>query len=164
VKRQSQLLGFLMFVAFMSATPVWGAQPGPLPAFHLSALDGHAVQSSELPSKGKWLILYVSPHSPATDRVLSMLNPGRNPTLTGKVAIIVAGSVEESRRLQSAYPSSSVSWFADEDHNAASALKLNGLPVLLGIKDSSVHWILNGALQNGAVFGSVVNSWIKRSP
>jgi hypothetical protein len=164
VKRQSQLLGFLMLFALISAAPAWGATPGPLPAFHLSALDGHAVQSSDLPSKGKWLILYVSPRSRATDRVLSLLNPGRNPNLTGKVVIIVAGSVDESRRLQSAYPNSSISWFADDGHAAAAALKLNGLPVLLGIKDSSVHWVLNGALQNGAIFGSVVNSWIKRSP
>jgi hypothetical protein len=155
---------FLAILALTVAVPFYAAQPGPLPAFHLSATDGHAVAGSDLPAKGKWIILYIAPHSHETDRVLSLLSPAKNPGLAGKVAIIVAGSVDETRKLEQAYPNSGLSWFADANKEAASALKLNGSPMVLGLNEKSVRWVLNGVLQNGAVFRSVVDSWLNPRP
>src|SRR5215471_17028099 len=69
-RRQGVLLcGLLAFAIGVS----FAIQPTPLPDFELSTLDGQTVKSSDLPSQGHWLLIYVQSNHQFSDRLLKLL-------------------------------------------------------------------------------------------
>ena len=136
-------------------------EPVPLPAFQLTAADGSTVTSAELPSKGNWVLIYVQPKSQFSESLLKGLKREQYPNLEQHAVIIVAGSVDDLKGTLSKYSDlSQAAWYADTDKSAYTQLKLQGAPVVLGIKVQTIQWSLNGVLPDTNVSRSVLNSWI----
>jgi len=158
--RRTALLVPLCWALFAEA-----AHPGPLPAFRLTTVDGRAADSTSLPAKGKWIIVYVSPFSPSTNTLLSMMTKARHPGLAQKTVILVAGTPVQAQKLKSAYPDlAAAQWYADTGKIAATAIRLHGVPTILGIQNQNLRWVQNGIPQDRQIFHSMVDSWAKATP
>lgn len=137
--------------------------PFPLPAIQLTSVDNLPVQNSDLPSKGNWLLIYVQPNSQFSDNLLKLFKREQYPGLEQHAIIIVGGTVDDLKNSKAKYAElSQATWYADTTKNAFTQLKLHGVPVVLGIKQQTVEWSLNGVLPDTNVSKSIVNTWIQQ--
>ena len=151
----------VVITLFLLVSFAFAVEPVPLPAFQVTSADGQTVKSADLPSKGNWVIIYVQPKSQFSDNLLKLLKREQYPNLEQHAVIIVGGSVDDLKSTQSRYPDlGQAAWYADTDKTAYSQLKLHGVPVVLGIKQQTIQWSLNGVLPDTNVSRSVLNSWI----
>ena len=156
---------FLLLAVLSWALLAEGARPGPLPVLRLTTVDGAAVDNSSLPARGKWILVYVAPFSHSTNTLLTLMNKARHPGLAQKTVILVAGTADQTRKLKTAYPDlAAAQWYSDVGKDAATAIKLRGVPVILGISDQNLRWVQNGIPQDRQVFHSMVDSWAKAKP
>lgn len=151
------LLLFLVSAA-MAGDPV------PLPDFQLTSLDGQVVKSGDLPAKGNWLIIYVQPRSQFSDGLLRLLKREQYPALEKHAIMIVGGSVDDMKTMRSRFDElNQAMWYADPARNAFTQLKLHGAPVVVGVKQQTITWSLNGVLPDTNVSKSILNTWISGS-
>lgn len=137
-------------------------EPVPLPDFQVTSADGLTVKSSALPSQGNWLIIYVQPRSQFSDNLLKLLKRDQYPGLEQHAVIIVGGSVDDLKSMQSRFTElSQASWYADTDKSAFNLLKLHGAPMVLGVKQKTIAWSLSGVLSDVNVARSILNTWLK---
>lgn len=137
--------------------------PFPLPAMQLTSVDNSPVQNSDLPSKGNWLLIYVQPNSQFSDNLLKLFKREQYPGLEQHAIIIVGGSVDELKNAKAKYAElNQAPWYADTTKNAFTQLKLHGVPVILGVKQQTVEWSLNGVLPDTNISKSIVNTWIQQ--
>jgi AhpC/TSA family len=156
------VLGAVMWLICVPAT-LLAIDPLPMPDFQLSSLDGQSVKSSDLPSSGSWLIVYIQPTSHYCDQLVKSLTKERFPNLATHTVFIVGGTVEDAKAAKAKYDElSTASWYADPSRTAFSQLKLHGVPVVLGVRDKTIQWSLNGILSDDKVFQSILNSWIQK--
>ena len=155
-RRTCVLITLILLVSFALAV-----EPVPLPNFQLTTGDGQTVKTADLPAKGNWLLIYVQPKSQFSDNLLKLLKREQYPNLEQNAVIIVGGAVDDMKAMQSKYTELSLAaWYADTAKNAFTQLKLHGVPVVLGIKQQTIQWSLNGVLPDTNVSKSVLNSWI----
>ena len=148
---------------FILASFALAVEPVPLPSFQLTSADGQTVKSADLPSRGNWVIIYVQSKSQFSDTLLKLLKREQYPNLEQHAVIIIGGSVDDLKSTQTKYPDlAAASWYADTDKNAYTQLKLHGAPVVLGIRQQTIQWSLNGVLPDTNVSRSVLNSWINQ--
>jgi hypothetical protein len=77
--------------------------------------------------------------------------------------VIVGGSLDDLKSTQSKYPDlSEASWYADTDKSAYAQLQLHGAPVVLGVRQQTIQWSLNGVLPDTNVSRSVLNTWVNQ--
>src|SRR5215467_3612243 len=134
----------ILTILLTLATFALAVEPVPLPAFQLTAADGSTVKSADLPSKGNWVLIYVQPKSQFSDSLLKGLKREQYPNLEQHAVMIVGGSIEDLKSIQSKYTDlTQASWYADTDKSAYTQLKLHGAPVVLGIKQQTIQWSLN---------------------
>ena len=146
--------------ALLSCGALWGLQPAMLPDFPLTTLDGKTIKSGELATTGHWLLLYVDPKNRLSDQILGQLEEGQKPP--SKMIVVVQAGPEEAKAMQSRHPSlTQVPWYADPSGNVFKALKLHGVPVIIGIDGKMMEWNINGSLPDPVVQKSVVNAWIQ---
>ena len=50
-------------------------------------------------------------------------------------------------------------WYADPDGAARRALRLTGVPVVLGLRDRSIQWTLSGGVADHRTLRSILGSW-----
>jgi len=75
----------------------------------------------------------------------------------------VGGSLDDLTAMKSKYAElSQANWYADSTKAAYAQLKLHGVPVILGIKDQTIQWSVNGVLQDVNVSKSIVNTWVQQ--
>jgi len=154
--RITVLIALLLVASFALAI-----EPVPLPTFQLTNAEGQTVKSADLPSKGNWLIIYTQSKSQFSDNLLKQLKRQQYPNLEQHTVIIVGGSVDDLKSTQSKYPDlAQASWYADTDKTAYAQLKLHGVPVVLGIRQQTIQWSLNGVLPDTNVSKSVLNTWV----
>jgi len=58
-------------------------------------------------------------------------------------------------------PDLQLTWYADPERVAATALELSGAPVLIGVRNGAVEWQVGGVLNDPAALESVVRSWVE---
>jgi hypothetical protein len=137
-------------------------EPFALPNFQLIATDGQTIKSSDLPSSGHWLLVYVQPANHFCDALLRAFSQSANNPNMAKVIIVVQGNTDDVRAMQKLYPYlGQSSWYSDSTHNAFAQLKLGGIPVTVGIDQRTVVWVNNGVLPNSNVQKTILISWIK---
>ena len=153
----------LIACALGAAAPVCAGERGPLPAFQLLTLEGAAVESAKIGPAGQWLLIYTTPTSAASARLLAAMKQWESPGLNARTVVVVGTAVDQAaafvQRHVADYPS--VRWLADPDGAAWKALRLTGTPFILGIKDSQIVWSLAGVLNDPAVLESVIRSWVE---
>jgi hypothetical protein len=137
------------------------SNPLPMPDFQLTGLDGQTVKSADLPSSGSWLLIYVQPTSHYCDQLVKSLTKERFPDLASHTVFIVAGSMDDAKAVKARYDAlSTAAWYADPSKEAFTQLKLHGVPVVLGVRDKTIQWTLNGILSDDKTFQSILNSWL----
>src|SRR5258708_27595114 len=88
----------------MALTRLWAIEPVPLPALQLTGMDGQIIKTSDLPSKGNWLLVYVNPKSHFCDEMLKLMKKDEYPDLAPNTVFVVAGSVDDAKAMQAKYP------------------------------------------------------------
>jgi hypothetical protein len=162
--RRALTISILVCTAIFMALPILRAiEPVPLPALQLLGLDGQAVKTSDLPSKGNWLLIYVNPKSHFCDEMLKLLKRDQYPDLEGSAVFVVAGTVDDTKAMQAKYPDlAAASWYADPDHGAFVRLKLHGMPTVIGINQQTMRWTVNGVVPDPNTFRTILTGWIQQ--
>jgi hypothetical protein len=152
-----------VIVALSLATVAGAVDPVPLPDMQLTSIDNQPIKTADLPSKGNWVLIYVQPKSQFSDNLLKLFKREQYPGLEQHAVIIVGGSVDDLKSVKSKYAElDQATWYADTTKNAFTQLKLHGVPVVLGVKQQTIEWSLNGVLSDVSVAKSIVNSWIQQ--
>jgi hypothetical protein len=157
-------IALLAILAELCLSPASRAiAPTPLPALSLQGLDGSAVSSTTWQLRGKSLVIYVRGNCRTCFALLGHLSKKDYPALPRHTTIIVSDvSAEEVKTWLHIYPDlTEATWYLDPSKAAATALHLQGAPVILGLKDNVVKWALSGEMQKTAQQKSVLNTWCK---
>ena len=159
---RSIFCSFLVLILCSSAS--LAIAPTPLPAISMQTLDGSPVSTSSWNLKGKSLLIYVRADCRSCSALLQSLNKKDYPQLAAHVSIIVADlSPTGAKALQQLYPDlSSATWYVDSSNATAAALKLQGAPVIFGLKDNIVQWALSGVMSDPAQQKSILNTWYEK--
>jgi len=150
-----------MLGAFFGSTASHAIAPTPLPAFSVQDLDGSSVSTSAWPVKGKSLVIYVKGNCQPCAALLERLRKKHYPQLARHTTIIVGGvGAADAKALRLQYPDlSAATWYVDPPKTVATALHLQGAPVILGLQDNVVKWALSGMMHQAEQQQSVLNTW-----
>lgn len=137
--------------------------PVAIPELQLTSIDNASIKTSDLPSKGNWVLIYVQPKSQFSDNLLRLLKREQYPSLEQHAIIVVGGTLDDLKVLKAKYAElDKAIWYADTTKSAFTLLKLHGVPVILGVKDQIIQWSLNGVLSDVNVAKSIVNTWVQQ--
>ena len=137
--------------------------PVAIPELQLTSIDNASIKTSDLPSKGNWVLIYVQPKSQFSDNLLRLLKREQYPSLEQHAIIVVGGTLDDLKVLKAKYAElDKATWYADTTKSAFTQLKLHGVPVILGVKDQIIQWSLNGVLSDVNVAKSIVNTWVQQ--
>jgi hypothetical protein len=142
-----------------------GGQQRLLPPFAVTNADRTEVRSEQLVVQGTWVMLCVRPDCPLCDIMLGATQDDPAPRPAGRLAVVVVGAeAEQLPALASRVPTLPLAaWHADPSMVAAQRLGLAGLPVIVGLRGSTIEWTLAGVLADRATITSVVRSWLAKS-
>jgi hypothetical protein len=124
-------------------------KPAPLaPEFTVSALNGSAVKSSEIPVQQRSVLIYVVPNCHPCETLLNLINKKEYPDLPSKAVVIVGrANIAKALKVAGKFPDlDEASWYADPSRDAFSKLRLRGVPVILGLRHNQIAWRINGLL------------------
>jgi hypothetical protein len=157
-----KMIAGVMAVLCLAAIAV-AVDPVPLPDLQLTSVDNQPIKTADLPAKGNWLLIYVQPKSQYSDNLLKLFKREQYPGLEQHAVIVVGGSVDDLKAMKSKYAElDHASWYADTTKGAFTQLKLHGVPVIVGVKQQTIEWNLNGILSDVNVAKSIVNTWIQQ--
>jgi hypothetical protein len=137
----------------------------PLPDFTVLAPDGRDVVATALSTEGHWLLVYLSPESAPSSRLLRLMRDWQIPQLLSRTAIVVRGDVPTAqaylvkRAPEEILPS--LTWYADPQHQAWDALQLHGTPMLMGVANGQIMWTVAGVLSRPDSLESIVRTWME---
>lgn len=153
----------LWFVAVGLGVGLHADEKRSLPAFQVATLDGAAVASSQIGPAGQSLLIYVTPTSPASARLLAAMKAWQTDAMAQRVVVVIGAPVAAAQAFVSerATEFANVRWFADPQGEAWKALRLTGTPYLLGVRDGQIAWALAGVLNDPMALESVVRSWVE---
>ena len=141
------------------------AEKRALPALPLVDVQGQAVATAALSSEPQWLLIYVSPASPATERLVAAMKTWELGTSLRKVVFVVDGrSTESAAWIDRVLPKTDENLpprFVDPKGEARTALRVTGEPTLMGISHGEIAWGLAGVLNDPAAIEPVIRNWIK---
>jgi hypothetical protein len=139
------------------------AEKRPLPEFQVATLDGAIVASSQIGPAGQSLLIYVTPTSPASARLLTAMKDWQTDAMAQRVVVVIGAPVAAAQAFVSerATEFASVRWYVDPQGEAWKALRLTGTPYLLGVRDGQIAWALAGVLNDPTALESVVRSWVE---
>lgn len=135
-----------------------------LPDFRLTAPNGQEVAAAAVSGDPHWLLLYVSPDSPSSRRLVTALKEWQSPQLVARTLLVVRGSLSEAGTwVKEAVPEelAGLRWMADARQEAWTTLELQGTPVLMGIDKGEIAWRLAGVLNKPGALESVVRTWVE---
>ena len=146
---------------FMGAAAHAANTSTPLADFELTKLDGTVIHSSaELPSDGKWLLVYVQANCRPCDRLLNLVKQDEHPELPWKMVIIAGGArAVASGMRQKRADLDGAQWYADESRQAWVSLRMSGAPMVFGVRDKTIQWSLSGVLKSDGDVKSILASW-----
>jgi hypothetical protein len=153
----------LITLSQVAATPASAAGRGPLPAFQVLTLEGAALESAKMGPAGQWLLIYATPTSAASARLLNAMKQWESADLDARAVVVVGAALDRAAAFaqQHAADYPAVRWFADPDGAAWTALRLTGTPYILGIRDGQIVWSLAGVLNDPAALESVIRTWVE---
>jgi hypothetical protein len=154
---------FIVLAAVLLAGAAASAQDRPLPEFLVQHPDGHEIASVVMSAQAKWLLIYVKPDCRPCNSLLRAMPKWNTTALPSRVVLVVAGPRTEARAwIEKMLPSDlQLTWYADPERVAATALELSGAPVLIGVRNGAVEWQVGGVLNDPAALESVVRSWVE---
>jgi hypothetical protein len=157
-------VALLALVAWAAASLAAGAaEKRPLPPFQLVTLEGASVESAQIGPAGQWLLLYVTPTSAASIRLLGGMKEWESADLDARTVVVFGSTVADAaafvQKRAAEFPG--VRWLVDPDGAARQFLRVTGTPYILGIKDGQIVWALAGVLNDPRALESVIRSWVE---
>lgn len=134
----------------------------PLPPFEVASSAGALVQSDRLTASARALLVYVTPETVASDRLLRAIDAWTGVD-AARIVVIANGpaaSIDARIKPQLGASSTSMAVYADPDGRAARALALTSIPALVGIERGAVAWVVQGVLNDPAMVEPVVRNWL----
>jgi hypothetical protein len=148
-----------MLLALSAGRPLL-AQKGPLPATAVQTTAGAVLPLNAIQPTAQWLLIYVLPDSPTSERLLSAMREWQLPSFE-RVVIVVGGDAAKASAFATAdHGLPSAQWTIDPERAAWRGLSINGAPTLLGIRAGSIEWRVAGVLNNPEAIRSVIEAWI----
>ena len=153
------ILAMAGLVAGLAAT-----ERRPVPAFPLTLLDGTQTSSSAEVGGGTQVLVYVSPGSPASDRLLRGLKQWDSAALRARTLVVLGRDLANAREWVKAAGDDlqPLRFAVDVGGEGWRALNLTGAPHVIGIEDAQVKWVVSGVLQTPSTLESVVKTWVAR--
>ena len=151
-------------VLMMWPAAIGAIEQRPMPAFRVVTSDGAPVDSAQLSSEVQFLVVYVGANCRPCDAMLESLKGWASPALIARTVVIVRGGAPAATDyMQRQLPQElqGIKWYADPDNAAAKALKLQGAPVIIGVKTGVITWSISGVLSDPPALQSVVRSWVE---
>ena len=161
-RRRAFTLALLAALSAAAQPAGAGAQQAPLPEFAVKTLDGEEVQSGELSTQQRWLLVYVRPNCAPCEDVFKVFRQITSQSgVTGKVVVVVGGAtLEEANGLAARVPwLPRQVWHVDVSKRAAAALSVKGAPTVYGVLQGKVEWDLKGATDGPRRLKSILQSW-----
>lgn len=151
--------------ATLRSRTVAAAEKRPLPALTLVGANGATLTTAALSPESQWLLIYVTPGAPATDRLIEAMKTWELGTGLRKVVFVIDARSPETaawaRRLLPQTEETLPPRFFDATGEARTALRVTGTPTLMGIKDGEISWGLAGVLNDPAAVEPVIRNWIR---
>lgn len=138
-------------------------EPMTLPDAPLRALDGGTVHSKDVQKDGHWLLIYVTPHSSTSQKLLGLFKHFTSKNIDGSKVIIVVGdaSPEIAASLKNLFPElGSNSWYADPESAFQKSASLTESPIVLGFQDNTCSWSFSGLSSDLINVRSALLGWI----
>lgn len=135
-----------------------------VPEFTVTALDGTAMKSAQIPIQHQWLLIYVTPNCRACEKLLNLIDNKNDMGLPTKV-VVVNGRADskQSAKVAQKFPDlRGASWYADPTADAFKKLELRGAPMIVGLRQNVVMWKMAGLLNGDTEkVRSIMNSWCR---
>lgn len=134
-----------------------------VPSFSVTRVDGTSVDSAQLTAETQYVLLYVRPDCRPCDRLLALVKSAKSPQLASRMVVVVNGDANAAARYvgrQIPADAGPVTWYADTDGGGYRALRLTGMPALIGVKDGQMMWSIAGVLNDAETVESVVRTWV----
>ena len=134
-----------------------------IPSFSVTRLDGTIVDSAQLTAETQYVLLYVRPDCRPCDRLLALVKSASSPQLASRMVIVVNGDASAGAKYvgrQIPATAGPVTWYADTEGGGYRALRLTGMPALIGVKDGQMMWSIAGVLNDAETVESVVRTWV----
>jgi hypothetical protein len=135
-----------------------------LPDFDVTTVDGQLRHSDKLALHGQWLLLYLQPNCLSCESILQLIKRKEDhPELAGRLVIVESGmAIRDLKLLKSRFPElSEAAWYTDGNRSAQMALGLAGVPVVVGVRDMTIQWSLNGILRNVKQYRTILERWAR---
>jgi hypothetical protein len=160
-----RMVSALAAALFLSgaAPTVAATEKRALPPFTVTRLDGTAIDSRQLTVEPQYVLLYVRPECRPCDRLLALVRNAKSPQFTSRVVVIVSGEADAGAAYvarQIPAEAGPLTWYADPQGAGYRALRLSGMPELIGVKDGQMMWSVAGVLNDAATVESVVRTWV----
>jgi hypothetical protein len=139
----------------------------PLPSFTVTAAGGVETPSAGLVREGNWLLVYVTPACRTCEGLLRDMARWDSGALPGATVIVVgAAHADAAGYVSSVVPEalSTAAWYADAQGQAREALRLQGAPVVIGMRGERIQWAIAGVLNDPRTLESALRSWVERPP
>ncbi len=158
------LVTLTITLALGIAATLDASEKRPLPAFPLTMLDGSPTNSIAAAGGGTRLIVYVSPGSAPSDRLVRALKQWDSEALRGRTLVILGNHRADAQKWVDAAGADAlaVPYAVDEGGEGRRALSLTGAPHLLGIADGRIEWAISGVLNDPRILESVIRTWLAR--
>lgn len=145
-----------------AASGARAAERKTLPAFALSAADGHAIESSALATNATWLFVYVQAQCGLCDGLLGRMGSDER-TSASRIVIVGAGmDAAGLAALAAKYPNLRASrWLTDSSRAAAAPLGVQAMPTVFGLRGTSIEWRLAGTVRNNKELDSILFTWLE---
>ena len=162
VKRKLSVVACMLVVIAMALeTRAEARDPLRLTAFEAFDLDGIPVGSDELPLTSRWLLIYVRPNCLPCEFVLNILKKDQPPALRKKI-IVVVGTVEGVKdAIAQSLDLAHAPWDTNVLQNIRAELRVRGAPVVLGVRQNTIEWSMNGILTDSSSLKSIFKTWLE---
>lgn len=151
---RSILLAMLTLCAAIFAYGQPAAAQG-APSWSVTAPDGSPVPGSTLGAPGDWLLVYLTPGSEPSDRLLQSLAHSWTADAAARVVFVLAGSAAAAKAhlasLGEEAFAASASWYVDPQAEAWKALGFQGPLAVAGMKGQNVDWRIDGVIADPGV-------------
>ncbi|NRR32083.1 hypothetical protein HSX11_18060 [Oxalobacteraceae bacterium] len=155
------IVAALLCAAAVTATAAERTGARAFPALALAGQDGAPAVVGALHPGSPWVLLVVDAGRARTQTALARLAP--QPGWGDGVQVLALGDDAAFQALQLRYRQlSGVHWLRDADGSAMRALRLPGLPAMLGIDaEGRIAWQNTGMPADTARLQAQVSSWLK---
>ncbi|MCU0256585.1 MAG: hypothetical protein MUF60_07560 [Vicinamibacterales bacterium] len=158
--------GAIAAAVIVAGAGVDAIEQRPLPAFTVTAADGAEAPSDAMVREGKWLLIYVTPTCRTCDGLLRDMARWDSAALPAATVLVVgnANHADAAGYVARAVPEAlaASAWYADAHGQAREALRLQGAPVVIGMRGERIQWAIAGVLNDPRTLESALRSWVEQ--